>query len=117
MLLHKSVYVPLSTYLDSWFGSLPFALLEEIFDEDIVGYNSDETERRLAEVRSIWSNFSLDDKIEIHDEYFEAAESWTSHLEIPYIQTPSGNVTIAPTSSFHPYDLYGSDTGDYGKNL
>lgn len=117
MVLSKSVQQPLMVYLDNWFGSLPFHMLESIFDVSIVGYNSTETEKRLEHLRCDWVDLSLEDKIEIHDQWWEECENWTSHLELPYITFPSGNITFGPTSSFHPYDLYGSDTGDYNHNI
>lgn len=85
MNLSKYIIEPLDTYLNNWFSSLPFEALERIFKVTLVGLDSDEI---LEEVKEEWSFMDIDEKVGIHDEWWERYEGWTSHLIPPSLYIP-----------------------------
>lgn len=52
----------LDKQLNLFWGSLTFEQIERVFGVDLIGFDEEETERRLENVTSYWESMSLKDK-------------------------------------------------------
>ena len=52
----------LEKQLNLFWGSLTFEQIERVFGVDLIGFDEEETERRLESVTSYWESMSLKDK-------------------------------------------------------
>ena len=85
MELSKYIIEPLDRYLNLWYGSLPYEALERIFGVQLGGLDSDEV---LEECNEEWRFMDIDEKVSIHDEWWERYEGFTSHLIPPSLYIP-----------------------------
>lgn len=85
MELSKYIIEPLDTYLNNWFGSLPYEALERMFNVRLGGVDSDEI---LEELREEWDFMEIEEKVHYHDQWWEMWEGFTSHLIPPSLYIP-----------------------------
>ena len=85
MELSKYIIEPLDTYLNNWFGSLPYQALERMFGVSLTGLDWEDV---LDELKEEWDFMEIEEKVSYHDEWWEKWEGFTSHLIPPSLYIP-----------------------------
>ena len=59
----------LATELFEWYGLQGFEVLNRIFNEKLYEYEGEELEQKLDELRDVWNELPIEERIEFYNQY------------------------------------------------
>ena len=59
----------LATELFEWYGLQGFEVLNRIFNEKLFEYEGEELEQKLDELRDVWNELPIEERIEFYNQY------------------------------------------------